>query len=127
MSQSFRTTPVSNVDCSAASAWFTPVLTGEAGTLSITINRDSGTVNGTFTVQSTNFDGTNPRTAPAYNSSAWVNYPGSTNPAVAATITSAIQWDITDAAAKWWQVIFTDGSSSTPRVSYVTSFHTTAL
>ncbi len=99
--------------------FFPPFLTlGMAG-VSITLSPVSGTLNGTFKVQTTDFGAAqnNLDTNRLPASTDWVDYPASTNPATAAAISAAIQWQIWPIRSRWLRVVFTDNSSSLPLVN----------
>lgn len=85
--------------------------------ISISIKPVSGTLNGTFKLQVTDF-GDSDAVASTYPVSAdWVDYPSSTQPAAAAVISSTIQWQIWNLRSKWIRVVFTDNGSVAPRVN----------
>lgn len=85
---------------------------GLAG-VSITIRPKSGTTNGTFKLQVTDF-GSDRLHPPADTD--WVDYPNSTQPAVAAAITAAINWEVANPASAFMRVVFTNNGSASPVV-----------
>jgi hypothetical protein len=105
-----------SVDPTSASWFGTAINTLGLAGLSITIKPISGTVNGQFKLQVTDF-GIDHLTPPSASDAGWVDYPNSSNPSSSGAISAAIQWQLTDLRSKWLQVVFTNGTSSTPRVS----------
>lgn len=111
-----------NVDPTTGSGltWCTPIETRGLAGISITLKPGGTTVNGVFRLQTTDYgeDANHPPVA-----SDWVDYPasyhnGATPPAnVAATMASAIQWQIIDLRSKWLRIVFAEGSSTAPLVS----------
>lgn len=85
--------------------------------ISISIKPVSGTLNGAFKLQVTDFGDTDSVQTGYPVTADWVDYPSSTQPAVAAAITTTIQWQIWNLRSKWIRVVFTDNGSTTPRVS----------
>lgn len=86
---------------------------GLAG-LSITIRPDSGTVNGQFKIQVTDF-GEDQNHLPG--SSDWADYPSAVAPASSGAVSAAQNIQIWALESKWARLVFTDNSSSSPVVS----------
>lgn len=117
---------------------FPPFLMLDHEGFSLTLIPVSGTVNGQFKLQTTDFNGLTNAVASSV-AAEWVNVENSNLPAATGAITTALQWStkifttspaVTNATAlgypalgKWVKLVFTNGSSTTPIVKYIITFH----
>lgn len=90
-----------------------PISTMGLSGISVTIRPNSGTVNGQYKLQVTDFgpDAKNPP-----KDSDWVDVPNSTQPMAAGVISSTINWDLIAIDSAWLRVVFVDNSSTSPVV-----------
>jgi hypothetical protein len=95
---------------------------GLAG-LSITVRPSVGntTLNGQFKLQCTDF-GADRKNVPLDTD--WVDYPSSTQPVAAATITAPLNWEVSNPASAWFRVVFINGASASPLVDVAVTHRT---
>lgn len=82
-----------------------PVRLRDVAGLSVTLDRVSGTVAGSFKLQASDF-GINDDNPPTV----WVDVPSSTQ----AWAGSPLGWNVADINAKWFRLVFTDSGSAAP-------------